>query len=98
MMRTFKIYSLSNFPCAIECNYGYHAIHCIPRTYGFYNRKFVCFHSLDPFRPPLPPAFGNPLIYSQAIFFIPHIRRLYGIYLPLSDLFHIEKRPQDLSM
>ena len=51
VMRTFQIYSLSNFQACdtLIINYGHHAIHDIPRTL-----LFGSFHSFHP-----PPTSGN---------------------------------------
>ena len=55
MMRTLKIYFLSNFPVCSIINYGHHAVHCICMPYLIYNWKFVSFDSFHLHSLPLPP-------------------------------------------
>ena len=62
-------YSLMNYSC--------HAVHYIPRTYLFYNWKFIPFDPLHPFCPPPPPTSGN----YQAVLCICEVRRLLCVCL-----------------
>ena len=50
MMRTFKTYSFSSSQAQhSSTTYSHHAVHYIPRTYLFYNWRFVSVNPVHPF-------------------------------------------------
>lgn len=99
MMMKFKTlisYQLSNMKYHIS--YRHHAIQYIPKTYLFYNQKFVLFDHLYSFLPlSTIPSYLHSSVYSLCLWdflFVLFLRyniqvRANGIYVSLSDLFHL---------
>ena len=75
-------------------NYCHHVIHLNPRL--AYNwQLFVAFDHLHPFTQTSPLALATPILFSVSVSFFHFFLRLhikvrsYGIWLSLSDLFHL---------
>ena len=67
MVRILNLYSHSNFQIFNSVtNYGHCAIHYLPRTYSFYNQKFVPFDQNLPISlGPQPLAATIPLCFHE---------------------------------
>lgn len=67
MVRTFKIYYLSNFHIQYNIvNYNHHTLYYIHRTYVFYDQKFVFFGHINPHTLPPYPVITNLLLVSMS--------------------------------